>query len=146
MNIIAIDPGENGAIVIMRANGAVEACKMPDTPKEIFELLVKSSISGAKCYIEKVGGYVPGNSSTAAVKFARHMGHLDMALIAACIPTEQVAPIVWQKKLGALSKEKPERKRQIKDMMQRRYPGLKVTLWNADALGIMAYWEIRNGR
>jgi len=137
MNVIAIDPGEDGAIVILRANGSVEACKMPDTPKEIFDILIKNSLYGAHCIIEKVGGYVPGNSSTAAVKFARHMGHLDMALIAACIPTEQVAPTVWQKRLGALSKDKAERKRQIKDMMQRRYPDLKVTLINADALGIL---------
>jgi len=42
-------------------------------------------------------------------------------------------------KIGTWSKDKPERKRQIKDEMQRRYPYLKVTLRTSDALGMLTY-------
>jgi hypothetical protein len=41
------------------------------------------------------------------------------------------------KKLGAFPKDKKARKNAIKQMMQTRYPNIKVTLVNADALGIL---------
>jgi hypothetical protein len=41
------------------------------------------------------------------------------------------------KKLGTLPKDKPERKRAIRELMARRFPGLEVTLKTADALGLL---------
>ena len=87
---------------------------------------------------------MPVNSVPAAVKFARHCGHIEAALYALGMPTEQVAPTVWQKHLGALPKDKRERKRAIKEVMARRYPGLDVTLKTADALGILT-WAVDKG-
>lgn len=140
-SIISIDPGANGAIAVKYPDGQVYTHKMPDTPADILDLLM--ALAPATAIIEKVGGYMPGNSGPASVKFARHCGHLDMALLASRIPSYAVAPGVWQKSLGALSKDKSERKRQIKDMMQRLYPSLKVTLINADALGMLS-WATRH--
>ena len=154
---IAIDPGLSGAIA-WEHNGDVSVQKMPDTPTGIFECLKWMSgigkFSGTmECQVERVGGYMPGNSGPAAVTFARHCGHIDMALIALGIPTlTPVSPAVWQKAVcGALpkaeakadkrakAKAKQDRKNAIKDLMQRRYPHLKVTLNTADALGILTY-------
>jgi hypothetical protein len=55
------------------------------------------------------------------------------------LPLIEVAPVKWQKYYGALPKEKKDRKNKIKELMQMRYPALKVTLNTADALAILTY-------
>lgn len=143
--LIAIDPGASGSIVARLSDDQLRVEKMPDTPKDILDLLEEmteadSKMSDLHCAIENVGGYRPGNSGPAACKFARHCGHLDMALIAAEIPHERVAPSVWMRAvLKTVPKEKTARKNAIKADMQRRFPKVKVTLWSADALGMLVY-------
>lgn len=160
--IIGIDPGIGGGIAY-EVNNTIYAEKMPSTPKDILEFIRNltqktDSLFDIMCYIEKVGGYMPGNSGPAAVKFARHVGNLEMALIALSIPHQEVLPTKWQKYLiGApnypkipkevpakerkriLAKRKTERKNRIKRNIQARCPHLKVTLATADALGILFY-------
>lgn len=143
--VIAIDPGASGAFAFRDESGRVWTEKMPDTPRDIFDLL-DATTHGATAYMERVGGYMPGNSGPAAAKFARHCGHLDMALIASGTPYQTVAPQVWMRALGALPKDKAARKNAIKAAMQARYPGLKVTLGNADALGILTWAAEREGK
>ncbi len=92
---IAIDPGANGSIAC-KVDGMVRAFKMPETPKDIFLLLLSMKSDDAFCWIEQTGGYMPGNSGPAAVKFARHCGHLDMALLAAGISHVTVLPAKWE--------------------------------------------------
>lgn len=154
---MAIDPGQNGGVA-WRSDGNVLAVKMPDTVGDIHTLLADIATYKPFCVIEKVGGYMPGNSGPAAVKFARHCGHLDMALYATKISTIEVAPATWEhwligkpnypkipKEIGAkdkariLAHRKTERKNKIKDTVQRRFPDLKVTLATADALGILLW-------
>jgi len=137
--MIAIDPGASGAIVWYDADGIVRACNMPGTYPEIADMLLdlRSKFGYLECVLEKVGTYVPGNSGPAAAKFARHCGHIEASLYCLGIPTKQVTPSVWKKKLGALPKDKKARKNKIKEMMAARYPHLRVTLKNADALGII---------
>lgn len=141
--IIAIDPGQTGAICVRYPDGKLVTEKMPDTMADIWDLVtsfVFSWLPPAEAIIENVGGYVPGNAGPGSVKFARHVGHLEMALYAAGIPTTKVSPSVWMKALGVPPKmEKGDRKRFIKDLMQRRYPKIKVTLVNADCLGILEW-------
>ena len=143
--ITAIDPGATGAIAHWDrfADGLVSAIKMPDTPKDLYDYLQDLSRGGpvgAKMICEKVGGYMPGNSGPSACKFARHCGHLDMALLAVGVPHEFVTPHTWMKSvMGTVPKEKKDRKNAIKQKMQQLYPHIKVTLVNADALGILTY-------
>jgi len=158
---IAIDPGKAGGIAWVDENNEIHARKMPDTPKDILEFLTK--FSGFSCCVEQVGGYMPGNSGPAAVKFARHCGHLDMALLACAISTKSVLPSKWQHYLigkpnypkipketppnirrGILAKRKTERKNKIKMNVQARYPHLKVTLATSDTLGILT-WFMEGG-
>lgn len=155
--MVAIDPGLNGGIA-WQFDGKVNAVKMPETLGDIHTKLVDLATYGPKCVIEKVGDYMPGNSGPAAVKFARHCGHLEMGLYAAGISTLKVAPSTWQhwligkpnypkipKEINAkersriLAHRKTERKNKIKDAVQRRFPELKVTLATSDALGILLW-------
>ena len=136
---LAIDPGASGGLAWRDADGIVHTEPMPDgmTAQVDFLRSLAAGLPGLTAIMEKVGTYVPGNHVGSACTFARHCGHLEAALYALGIPFTEVAPGVWMKKLGTLPKDKAERKRAIREEMQRRFPGLEVTLKTADALGVL---------
>jgi hypothetical protein len=150
MRIIAIDPGMNGAIagadIVDNLSPQIWVKNMPEGMTEIADELKQLKWQDGDCaFLEKVGSYMPGNSVPASVKFARHCGVLETALYCADFATTSVLPNTWMKTLGAMPKDKQERKRAIKEMMQRRFPSIKVTLVNADALGILVYGASQKG-
>ena len=150
--IIGIDPGSNGGIAY-EFNGEIFAKKMPETKENIYSELASISLMAdgfehTVCYLEKVGGYMPGNSGPAAVKFSRHCGNIEMALFALKIKCIEVPPQKWMNYfVGKLNypvgltphKKKTLRKNIIKKRAQTIYPPLKVTLALSDALGILNY-------
>ena len=139
---LAIDPGASGGLAWHDQDGVVQAEKMPPTMTDLVDRLIELKATGiTKAVIERTGTYVPGNSGPGAVKFSRHCGHIEAALYALGFSTTQVAPSVWQKRLGALPKNKLERKNAIKTKMAAKYPHLRVTLATADALAILATSE-----
>lgn len=147
-DIIGIDPGALGGIVVLDGeSGEILACvKMPSTPLDIL-LFLKDWNSGMVCYIEKVGFGMPGQSSKATATFARHCGHLEMALLAAGISAVEVTPAKWQKHFnlqGKKGESKTSHKNRIKAWAQQRFPKQKVTLAVSDALAIASYgFEMR---
>lgn len=149
--IIGIDPGENGGIAIMTDDGVATAMKMPATMADIYHSLsdvLHSAPEGCEvvCYLEKVGFGMPGQSSKATAKFARHNGHLEMALFALGIKTNEVTPQKWIKhyQLGKSSDHsKTEWKNMLKSKCQQLFPKMKVTLSVCDALLIAEYGRIK---
>ena len=162
MKIITIDPGASGGIAWRDTSGEVHCIDMPETPKDILiELGCIHNVTDSDdvfCLIEQVGSYVSGNSGPSAVKFARHCGHLDMAILSAGIPHETILPAKWEhwfigkpsypkipketkpaERKRLLAKRKRERKTKIKAKAQSLFPGVKVTLKTSDALGMLAY-------
>lgn len=150
--IIAIDPGSAGAIAWLGSNGKVAVENMPDTPMDILCLLKEIAFEGmaeseyntnAVCYLEDVGHGMPNQSSKATASFARHNGHLEMALLALGVKTVKVLPTKWQKTLGIGNSkgcaDKREWKIKLKAKCQELFPDKKVTLANADALLILDY-------
>ena len=160
--IIAIDPGAGGAIVWQSLAGKVQSKNMPDTLGSLWEMLHVFTLgeSTPLCVIEKVGAYMPGNSGPSAVNFAEHVGALKMALIAAGIEHYLITPQKWMKefvgkinypdslslkdlkgeeKARVNARRKTYRKNILKAEAERRFPGLKVTLNNSDALGLLSY-------
>jgi len=143
--VIGIDPGLSGGIAVLEPDGSVvEAVKMPGTMMDIYNFLKGYSGSGYVCYMEQVGHGMPGQSSKATATFARHCGHLDMALLALGIATNTVTPNKWEKsyQLGR-SKEysKTEWKNRLKAKAQQMFPsiGKKITLSTCDALLLAEY-------
>jgi Holliday junction resolvasome RuvABC endonuclease subunit len=140
--IIAIDPGLSGGIAWLDGD-QYKCVPMPGTPLDIFMFMAGLALPNPaawKCIIENVGFHVQGNSASSSVKFARHCGHLDMALVALGIPTVKVGPSAWMKSLlGTVPAEKTARKNAIKTTVQQRLPylGRAVTLQTADALGML---------
>ncbi len=139
--ILAIDPGASGGLAWIDPDGIAHAEPMPEGMTAQADRLraLVVNLPGAVAVIEKVGGYMPGNSGPAAATFARHCGNLEAALYLLGFPTTAVTPGVWQRALGTFPHEKADRKRAIKELMARRFPAIAVTLKTADALGILAW-------
>lgn len=142
MRIVAIDPGVSGGIAWTDSDGIVQSVPMPEGLSAQADFIRSIKTAETIAVMEKTGTYKPGNSGVAAATFARHCGNLEAILYVLGISTEQVAPQTWMKSLGALPKEKPDRKRAIKEWAARCYPHLSVTLKTADSLAILA-WRIK---
>ena len=145
--LITIDPGVSGGLAWIDPDGITHAEPMPEGMTAQVDRLrsLAAELPGAAAFMEKTGGYMPGNSGPAAATFARHCGHLEATLYTLGIPTEQIAPGVWQRALGGFPKDKPARKRAIRELMARRFPALAVTLKTADALGILTWAMEKRG-
>jgi len=151
--IIGIDPGLAGGIAVLDQDGhIVSITKMPPTPAEIYDYLRDITLiphDDIRCVMERVGQGMPGQSSKATATFARHCGHLEMALYALSIPAIEVTPQRWQKSLGigtARGLDKTAWKNRLKSHAQMLFPSLwkakKITLATADALLIARYGQV----
>lgn len=147
MTVLTIDPGAEGGLAWTDQEGTTHAERMPEGMTAQADRLraLAVELPGVVAVIEKVGTYMPGNAGPAAATFARHCGHLEAILYMAGVPTEQVAPGVWQRSLGALPKDKADRKRSVRELMARRFPALVVTLKTADALGMLTWATEKRG-
>lgn len=145
---IGIDPGKHGGIAVMGADGEVlDVVKMPETPQDLLDFLEQYK-DDSFCTLERVGG-MPGNGGSAMFNFGKGYGHLQMALLALHIPTEDVTPNKWEKtyQLGSSGKyTKTEWKNRLKAKAQQMFPNLgkKITLATCDALLICEYGRRQN--
>lgn len=142
---IGIDPGQQGGIAVLDDRGnVVDVTKMPQTPFDILSYLKQYDKACTTVYLEDVGHGMPGQSSKATAKFARHNGHLEMALLSCELRTIKCTPQKWMKtyQMGK-SKDytKAGWKRKLKEKCQQLFPtlGKQITLSTCDALLIAFY-------
>lgn len=149
MNICAIDPGKTGAIAFYTSKGSVSSIKMPDTPSEIWNQIInlKETYGSFIVFIERVQMWVQDSldvNKGKQFRISKMVSDYD-TLIAMFevnkIPVVQVAPTTWQKEMDLYhpKKDKTQRKNLYKRFAARKYPGIKVTLTNADALCILSF-------
>ena len=145
MNILGIDPGQKGGLAVVDGaiGGMPFAIKMPETRKDICEMIQGWKTSILCAYIEDVHA-MPKQGVSSTFKFGRNLGTLEGILAALDIPMEHVTPQKWQQALGCLSKGN---KNVTKAKAQELYPSLKITHNVADALLIATYgYRIQKGR
>lgn len=150
--IIAIDPGASGGIAISTKTGAVKSFPMPDGDTEVLDLLKAIPEKYRENFDEKVivtmeqvGGYVGGGGQPGSAMFK--FGYGNGVIVGACLALgyslDMVRPQKWQKELSLGTRDKamtkPEWKRKLKEVAQKLYPEIKVTLGTADALLILTY-------
>lgn len=139
--LIAIDPGHTGGIAVFHGHKDVSVYDLEKDLKLMYMQLSKYTYTDPIVFVEDVGYHVRGNNAQASATFARHCGHIEMALTAHGYNWGKVKPIVWMK--HALPAGRPrtyaKRKAWIRDKMQSRFPDLRVTLKNADALGLLLH-------
>ena len=132
---IGIDPGSSGGIAVLEGSGAVVlATAMPDTDRDLFELLQRWTLQ-AHAYLEHVHA-MPKNGSQSAFKLGGSDGRIRMGLTAAQIPFDVVSPVKWQTAMQCRTKgDKNVSKRRAQEL----FPAQRVTHAVADALLIAEY-------
>ena len=159
--VIGVDPGANGGIAVFIPGRNTKALKMP---KEITELrdfftYYKDNFKPI-VFVEKLSvrpDDVAADGSRANMgklyriqKMMANYEHLKALIETAGIPYVMVHPLSWQTKLKLRVRgekvEKAERKKRYQEYASKLYPGIKVTLWNADALLLMHFgrWVLVN--
>jgi hypothetical protein len=142
---MAIDPGLSGGFAWWDGEEAYHR-KMPDSIEGIYSFLRNFSDRNTVVLMEKVGKHRLGNSAQSSGVFAKHVGHLEMAVVACDLPTSKVHPTVWMKDVvpdrpkGVDPRRVRERKNYIKAQMQERFPYLRVNLYTSDALAMLVYF------
>ena len=128
---IGIDPGLSGGVAFIPNTGEPWAHKMPETDRDLIDLLRDSTRDmEARAMLELVHSS-PQMGVKSAFTFGEGFGRLQMALTALGVPYERVRPAVWQKAMGCLTKgDKNVSKRRAQEL----FPTLKVTHAIADAL------------
>lgn len=160
---VCIDPGANGALVLFDHDEPRRPVyyRIPTTLTDLNDTVdLLQSFDGrypVKAFLEHNTGFMAGiKSSTNAqgeeqgagvspksmFSFGRNTGHLEMALIANDIPICRVTPIKWQNAAQVCTPKKrlmtpAQWKNHLKAEAQLRFPAVKVTLANADALLIL---------
>lgn len=137
---ITIDPGKNGGVAYKQGSAGVQIAAMPETVHDFVDLIyhIVGPFALAECVIERVHS-MPHDSGRSAFSFGENFGMIQGVLAALGVSYRFITPQQWQKKLGALPADKAQRKRAIREVMQQRYPNLKVSLKTADAL---AMWDV----
>lgn len=141
MRILGIDPGSAGSIAVIDFN-ATSVHKMPETPKDLLELLKSLKTDNCLCILERVGG-LPGMGGSPMFNFGKGFGYIEMALIATEITTFDITPQKWQKEfqIGTTKSKVGSTKWKglLKAKAQQIFPTIKMTLWAADALLLAEY-------
>lgn len=140
MIFLGLDPGLSGSICAVSPGMDAVAHKMPDTDKDLLDLLksvIFSHDGYATAILEEVSSS-PQMGVVSAFTFGRGFGKLEMALLAAEIPYEKVRPATWQKALRCMSKGD---KNLTKKKAQELFPKMKVTHNIADGLLIATYCQ-----
>lgn len=156
MIVIGIDPGASGGIASILYGDFepdahvldVEVHKMPETERDLLDLLASFDGKQVRAYLEKVHAS-PGMGVSASFTFGRGYGMIRTALIAREIPFDEVTPQRWQKAIGGLATATKQiaggfAKKRDKNVSKRRaqelFPSVrKITHAYADALLIAEY-------
>jgi len=144
MTIIGIDPGASGGIAWQVGAGKPAVSKMPETEPDICELIqsIERAGTGFVLYIEDVPIGMPGKGAAMA-KLNRNAGYIRGVVNALGIPMVLIRPAKWQAEYGVGKrsgcKSDSEWKNKLKQVAQRMFPDIRVTLDTADALLILDY-------
>ena len=133
---IGIDPGLSGGIAFIPSTGNPWAHKMPETDRDLIDLLSDSiSLAEPQAVLELVHSS-PQMGVKSAFTFGEGYGRLQAVLTALRVPYERIRPQAWQKAMGCLTKgDKNVSKRRAQEL----FPKLKITHAIADALLIAEY-------
>jgi len=134
MRTLGIDPGANGGLALIDADGTLLwAGKMPATERDVWEAL--RDLRADRAWLERVRSS-PQMGRASVFTFGWGYGGLRMALTGLEIPFEEVLPQRWQKALGCLTGGD---KNVSKAKAQGLWPSVKVTHSVADAMLIAEY-------
>jgi hypothetical protein len=144
---LGVDPGKSGGVALLTPDGSAFVWKLPQTPKDQFDLfkdILTTSIVNlipVVCCLEKISSYLPEDRKRiyGILKLKESYGVLRGVITAAGIPYKEVPPATWQKKLGCLTGGD---KKITYALAQQLYPKVKITHHVADAILIARYCSL----
>jgi len=159
--VIGIDPGANGGIAIFVPGRNTKVAKMPKDITELRDFFAyykenfKPIVFLEKLSVRPDDVMVQGDRAAMGKiyriqKLMANFEHLKAFAETAGIPYVMVHPMTWQTSLKlrvrGQHEEKADRKHRYQEHAGKLYPGIKVTLWNADALLLMHFgrWVLVN--
>jgi hypothetical protein len=141
--IVAVDPGQSGAIVWTQDFVDIQIEKMPPTDVEVAQLIASLCFKAkdVEVYLEEpsTAGYGPLIPASSIARLAQNFGIIYGASIAKGFAVRRTKPQAWQAVHG-LGKKKDHGKgwkNHLKGKAIELWPMLDVTLANADALLIL---------
>ena len=135
---VGIDPGASGAIAWIPPAGEPNAEPIASmTDRDVLDALrwVRGMWSDARAVLEEVHA-MPRQGVSSTFKFGVSFGALRMALVAAALPFDLVAPLKWQTTMRCRSHGD---KRVTRARAQELFPSLRVIHATADALLLAEY-------
>lgn len=161
--VIGIDPGANGGIAIYIPGQNTKVAKMPKDISDLRDFFAyycenfKPIVFLEKLSVRPDDVMVQGDRAAMGKmyriqKLMANYEHLKALAETSGVPYVMVHPMTWQTGLNlrirGQHEDKADRKRRYQDHAGKLYPGVKVTLWNADALLIMHFgrWALMNRR
>ena len=159
--IIGVDPGSQGGLAVFIPGQNPKVIKMPKDIRELADFFAyykenyKPIVFLEKLSVRPDDVMVQGDKAAMGKmyriqKMLGNFEHLKAIIETAGIPYVMVHPASWQTKLKlrvrGVHEEKAERKKRYQEHAAKLYPGVKVTLWNADALLLMHFgrWVLVN--
>ena len=159
--VIGIDPGANGGIAVFIPGQHTKALKMPKDITELRDFFAyyrenyKPVVFLEKLSVRPDDVVVQGDRAAMGKlyrvqKMMANFEHLKALIETSGIPYVLVHPLSWQTKLKlrvrGQHEEKADRKRRYRETAAQLYPGVNVTLWNADALLLLHFgrWALVN--
>ena len=139
--IVAVDPGLGGGYAHLRENGEIFLHSFINESTFIEFLLENPNLN--KAVIEDVPTFVSNKTSnSSSFKLGYNFGFEVGAVRTRGISLDLVKPKIWQKGIKGLKPRMgyTQRKRLLADAAKRKYPNLKVTQKNADALLILDFY------
>lgn len=159
--VIGIDPGANGGIAVFIPGQHTKAFKMSKDITELRDFFAyyrenyKPVVFLEKLSVRPDDVVVQGDRAAMGKlyrvqKMMANFEHLKALIETSGITYVLIHPLSWQTKLKlrvrGQHEEKAERKRRYRETAAQLYPGVNVTLWNADALLLMHFgrWVLVN--
>lgn len=133
---LGIDPGNSGAMAILRDTGEYEShILLKETDRDVADWLYGYQDVIKHCVLEKVHA-MPKQGVSSTFKFGTSFGFIIGLLTAYQISYDFVSPQKWMKYMDCKTGGD---KNVTKYAAQRLFPGVKITHGNADALLIAEY-------
>lgn len=142
-SIFGIDPGNNGAIILLNHRGGewhLDRCFRIGSGEEAIAKFIRDEAAfepgEAEAYLEKVTGFGGG----IGLKLRENYGFLRGCLTMRGVPINDVRPQVWMEWMGVEGKSQTAAKRQsMRLLASRLQDDVEPTNWNAAAVLIGYY-------
>jgi len=138
-HVIGVDPGKHGAVAVLDSGGSiVELHKMPETDREVVELVRQKMNKASHLFIEQIPKFAGENRSAAfmAVLYGNYKLVCGAALMHGGSELVELSLLRWMNLTVEQSqrhRERSARKRQLLETAKTIWPETRLTLQTCDA-------------